>query len=91
MAVEEPRVVLEVLSPSTTRYDRFQKLEEYKQHPAIRVILLIDTEAPRVTVWRKTDGGWGYHEDVGLEAVIDLPEVQAELPLAELYRDLTFE
>ena len=43
MAVEEPRVVIEILSPSTTRYDRFQKLEEYKQVDAIRVILLVDT------------------------------------------------
>ena len=46
MAADEPRVVMEILSPSTVRYDRFQKLEEYKTHPAIRVILLVDTEAP---------------------------------------------
>lgn len=33
MATQEPRVIIEVLSPSTTRYDHFQKLEEYKLHP----------------------------------------------------------
>ena len=42
---DEPRVVLEVLSPSTMRYDRFQKLEDDKT-PLIRVILLVDTERP---------------------------------------------
>lgn len=91
MAVDEPRVVIEILSPSTTRYDRFQKLEEYKQHEAIRVILLIDTEQPRATVWRRGENGWSHSELEGLEAVIELPEIEAALPLAELYRDLTFE
>jgi Uma2 family endonuclease len=88
----DPRVVIEVLSPSTTRYDRLQKLEEYKQHKAIRVILLIDTELPRVTIWRKdADGQWTSAETAGLEATIELPEIEANLPLADIYADLTFE
>lgn len=91
MAVADPRVVIEVLSPSTMRYDRFQKLEEYKRHPAIRVILLVDSEAPQVTVWRRVEGDWTYAELAGLDAVIELPEIDAELPLADLYADLTFE
>ena len=73
------------------RYDRFQKLEEYKQHPMVQVILLVDTEAPRVTVWRRGSEGWGFHEEAGLEAVIALPEIEAVLPLAELYDDIRFE
>ncbi len=92
MATDEPRVVVEVLSPSTTRYDRFQKLEEYKQHPAIRVILLVDTELPRVTVWRRDrDGQWTNDEIAGLGGTIPLPEIGAELPLADIYADLNFE
>lgn len=91
MAVADPRVVIEVLSPSTTRYDRFQKLEEYKRHPAIKVILIVDSEAPQVTVWRRRGGDWTSVEETGLESVIDLPEIEADLPLAELYADLTFQ
>ena len=91
LATDEPRVVIEILSPSTTRYDRFQKLEEYKLHPGIRVILLVDTEKPRVTVWRRGDAGWNYHEEAGLRASIALPEIEAELALADLYEGLTFE
>jgi Uma2 family endonuclease len=92
MAVQEPRVVIEILSPSTMRYDRFQKLEEYKQNASIRVILLVDTEAPQVTVWRRgADDGWSYVEETGLGAVIQLPEIEAALPLQDLYADLTFE
>jgi len=87
----DPRVVIEVLSPSTTRYDRFQKLEEYKVLTAVHVILLVDTEAPRVTVWRRNESGWGYEDLAGLDAIIWLPEIETELPLAELYAELSFD
>lgn len=87
----DPRVVIEVLSPSTTRYDRFRKLEEYKLLPAVYVILLVDTEAPRVTVWRRGESGWGYEDLAGLDATIQLPEIGTDLPLSELYADLSFD
>jgi len=89
--VQDPRVVIEILSPSTTRYDRFQKLAEYQQHPAIQVILIVDTEQPRVTVWRRSGETWQAEELEGLDATIPLPEIDVSLPLAELYLDLTFD
>lgn len=91
MAADDPRVVIEILSPSTMRFDRFQKLEEYKAHERIQVILLVDTEAPQLAVWRRgADGGWSVSEQAGLDATIALPEIDAELPLAELYEDVAF-
>lgn len=90
MVTDEPRVVIEILSPSTMRYDRFQKVEEYKLHPAVRVILLVDTEQPQATVWRRSADTWAYHEEKGLAATIDLPEIDAALPLADLYEGLEF-
>lgn len=87
-AMQEPRVVIEILSPSTTRYDRFQKLEEYKDHATIKVILLIDTEAPRVTVWRRATD-WTNMERTGLDAVVELPEINASLALSDLYEGLS--
>lgn len=90
MAADEPRLVIEILSPSTTRYDRFQKLSEYQQHRSIAVILLVDTEAPQVSVWRRAYDAWSSHEVAGLDATIDLPEIATDLPLAELYYDVAF-
>ena len=91
MEADEPRVVIEVLSPATTRYDRFRKLEEYKTVAAIKVILLVDTERPRVTVWRRDGANWTNREVAGLDATIELPEIEAALPLAGLYEGLPFE
>ncbi len=91
MSTVDPRVVIEILSPTTMRYDSVQKVEEYKRHPSITVILLVDSEAPQVSVWRRVGGDWTYGELSGLDAVIDLSEIEAALPLADLYADLTFE
>lgn len=92
MAADDPRVVIEILSPSTMRFDRFQKLEEYKAHDRIRVILLVDSEAPQVAVWRRgDDGAWAAAEQAGLQQVIALPEIGTELPLAELYEGVEFD
>lgn len=85
----EPRVLVEVLSPSTMNYDRVQKLDEYKALPAVAVILLVDTETPRVTVWRRGgDIGWEKAEFAGLAAEIPLPEIGAALALADVFEEV---
>jgi Uma2 family endonuclease len=91
MEAQDPRVVLEVLSPSTINVDRFRKLDEYKSHPAIRVIILADTRAPNVAVWRRHEVGWTREDYEGLQAMVPLPEINADLSLSDLYDGLTFE
>ena len=91
MTVAEPRVVFEVLSPSTMSFDRFRKLEEYKTVPDIAVIVMLDTEAPQATVHRRSAGIWKSEMVEGLEAFIDLPEVGARLALAEIFEGIRFD
>lgn len=88
MIAAEPRVVIEVLSPSTMGFDRFRKLEEYKTVPAIQVVLMIDTEQPQVVVHRRVGGIWTAAAIEGREQMIPLPEIGADLPMAELYDGL---
>jgi Uma2 family endonuclease len=88
MEVSEPRVLVEVLSPSTTRFDRFQKIEEYKAHAAVAVVLLVDSEAPRVIVWRRGAAGlWSSQIVDDPVAILPLPEIGATLALADIYED----
>lgn len=91
LTADEPRMVIEVLSPSTIRFDRFQKLAEYQQHPAIRLILLVDSEAPQVTLWRRDGDRWSAEEMEGLAAILSLPEIEASLPMSELYAGVEFQ
>lgn len=86
----EPRLVVEVASPSTTTVDRTLKLEEYKRHPSLRYILLLETVAPVALLYRREAEGWRPELLEGLDAVIALPEIGAELALAEIYDGLAF-
>jgi len=80
-----PRLVVEVLSPSTEVYDRGEKLEHYKKVPGLEEILLVAHDARRVDVWRRHKGGWRCTRvETG---VAELVSVGCELSIAETYRD----
>jgi Uma2 family endonuclease len=92
LAVRDPRVVIEVLSPSTMSFDRFKKVLEYQTIPSITHILLVDTEVPRIDVLaRAANETWTSTRYDGLDAKIELPSIKASLSLAEVFEGLTFE
>jgi Uma2 family endonuclease len=92
LAVREPRVVIEVLSPSTMSFDRIRKLPEYQTIASVVHILLVDTERPRVDVLSRTaEGRFVQSQHDGLDARIDLPAIQASLSLADVFEGLEFE
>lgn len=53
VAVSEPTLILEVLSPSTAAYDRGQKFISLQKLSALKEYALLDTEAPRLEVFRR--------------------------------------
>lgn len=85
MEAEEPRVLVEVLSPSTAGIDQIKKVEEYKTIPAAQVLLIIDSRTATVGAWRRSAEGWRMDSYEGLDEVIPLPEIGIELPLSEIY------
>ena len=66
----DPKLVVEVLSPSTTNVDRVRKLDEYKRHPTLSYILLIETRAPIAALYVRRDSDWEDFDFAGLDAVI---------------------
>lgn len=88
---ERPVVVAEVLSEGTRRVDLMEKREAYLSIPSLRVLLLIEPGEPAVTVYRRLDSGeFGAALVRGFESVIPLPEIGAELSLADLYERVEF-
>lgn len=87
----EPRVVLEVFSRSTRSLDQVGKLDECKALATMEHIVLIDPDDPEVIVWsRAPDRSWRHETVRGLDAVLALPAIGAELRLAALYAGLSF-
>lgn len=84
-------VTVEVLSDSTRRTDMGEKRDAYVTIPALKVLLLVETDKPSVTVYRRKPGiGFEVEQHDGQDAVVPLPEIGASLALAELYERVDF-
>lgn len=86
-----PVLVVEVLSPSTEKYDRRVKLRHYQQIPTVKDIVLIAQDEPfceRFT--RQADGSWSIVTSIDLTEELALTCVPARVPLAAIYAGLTF-
>jgi Uma2 family endonuclease len=86
-----PRMVAEVLSPTTRDFDTFEKLTEYKQVESLDYIVAVEPSAPEVVVWsRGRDRAWVRHIVEGIDREVDMPAIGVTLPLAEIYAGVEF-
>ncbi len=83
--LSDPRVVVEVLSPSTTTLDQGTKLDEYKRIASIRTIAFVDpvNEMCR-TVERQSDIGWLDHLFSGSSGIV-IPSLSLTIPHPEIF------
>lgn len=82
---DQPVVIVEVISESTRRTDEGEKLDGYCAIPSLENYLLVESERALVIGYRRTASGFVREVHSGLGAVIALPSISSELPLAEIY------
>lgn len=81
--------LFEVLSADTATTDRVQKLMDYAVLPSLRCYVLVEQTAIAATLFtREPNGPWT--ATAHTEGTLVLPGLDIEIPLAELYRGLTF-
>jgi len=81
-----PKVIVEILSPSTRQYDRTVKLEHYKQIEELMHCILIEQDHVEVEhYYRDEAGNWQNRIYESLEDVVRLPDMDLELPVVEIY------
>lgn len=85
-----PTVLFEVLSPSTERYDRGAKFEQYRKLESLREYVLISQNATAVDLFRLENGHWVLYPIRGEEAQLQLASLQLEIPMSDLYRNVDF-
>jgi Uma2 family endonuclease len=84
--VQTPRVVVEVLSPSTEREDRTAKYTLARSCPSVETYVLIWTRYQCVEVYDRAEPSWTQRIYwPGQEA--ELPSLGVRLPLADLYAE----
>ncbi len=84
-----PRVIIEVLSKSTTGYDRGEKFQLYRSIPTLEEYVLIDSQRIAAEVFRKSaQGFWSLmSEAYDLESSIELASIDLKISLRDIYND----
>jgi Uma2 family endonuclease len=87
--VSDPCLVVEVLSPSTQRTDRGEKLDAYRAIPSLRAYLIVEQKERLVERhWRDASGEWQRETvtDLSADASVPVPCPGTTLALEEIYR-----
>ena len=80
-----PKVLVEVLSPSTEDYDRGDKLGSYKQIPSLDEVVLVAHDRQEIEVVRREpDGSWSRQVARAGETV-RLASLDCELAVSDIY------
>ena len=88
--VTDPVVVFEVLSESTSGNDLVVKNAEYSQTPSIERYVVLQQTSAAAIVFSHRGGEWATDLVAGDEAVLRMPELGIEIPLAEIYIGVAF-
>ena len=84
--VLNPRVIIEVLSPSTEAYDRGDKFDSYRAIPSLEEYVMISQDRANMESWlRQPSGDWSIISTKGLEAVAKVRCLGIELSMADIY------
>ena len=87
----EPRVIVEVTSPSTERIDRIEKLSAYKQISSLQEYLIVSQETVRIDLYRRLpDQSWQCELFTQPSEELHLESVNLTLSVAHIYRRGTF-
>ncbi|MEM6433490.1 MAG: Uma2 family endonuclease [Cyanobacteria bacterium P01_D01_bin.115] len=81
-----PKLIVEVLSPSTEEFDRGIKFEDYQHLASLDEYMLIAQDHRQVECWRRSpQDGWQSVVYEGNDAVV-LQSISLTIPLAVLYQ-----
>jgi Uma2 family endonuclease len=86
--VNDPILIVEILSPGTERHDRRTKLPVYRTIESVNEILLIDSESIYAEILRREGDRWITELVQGRDATLRLSSVDVRIAMAELYEGL---
>lgn len=84
-----PSVIIEVLSPSTSGYDRGEKFHLYRSIPSLKEFAIVDSLSIGAEVWRKDEEGiWYLASDAyDITGSVTFGSVDITLKMTEIYAD----
>lgn len=90
--IDNPKLIIEVLSESTASFDRAEKFLSYQTLDSLDEYVLVSQDKALVEQYvKREDGNWIYKSVVGLESTIEFPSVKTKLDLKDIYDLVEFE
>lgn len=91
-SLTNPTLIIEVLSPSTEKFDRGEKFQRYQTLDSLQEYVLITQNAPLIEIYnRHNHRQWLYTAVHGLDATVTLESIGCTLALADVYRRVAFD
>jgi Uma2 family endonuclease len=89
--VEQPLIVVEVVSPSNSGRDWDRKLFEYWNTPSIAQLVFIDSRKRDVTSHLRDESGLWCPPIILTEGMLDFRPIRASMTLDQIYRNSSLE
>lgn len=86
-----PSVIIEVLSPSTEKYDRGIKFFFYLQMPSLKEYIMVSSTGVNIHhSHRQSDGSWKFEEIMDGGASFYINTIEYEMTLADVYDEVSW-
>ena len=90
--IDNPKMIIEVLSKSTASFDRAEKFLSYQTLATLEEYVLISQEKAAVEQYiKREDGNWIFQATIGLESSVKFTSIKTVLSLQEIYDLVEFE
>jgi Uma2 family endonuclease len=87
--IQNPIVIIEVLSESTAAFDRGKKFQSYQQIESLKEYLLVSQDEQVVEHYlRRDDGHWLYTKIGRHDESIELPNISCRLSVRDIYNNV---
>jgi Uma2 family endonuclease len=86
--LQDPLLIVEILSQGTAMYDRQTKVADYRRIPSVEEILLIDSASIFAEVLRREGDRWITEIVRGPQATLSLTSIGLAATMADLYEGI---
>jgi Uma2 family endonuclease len=83
-----PRLIVEILSPSTENIDRNTKFRRYKRFETLEVYIMVNCRAPAIEVYRRANN-WQLQLYISSQ-IIELEELGLKIVVDDVFRRVQF-
>ena len=90
--IKFPKVIVEVLSEFTEKFDRGKKFQYYRTIPSLQEYILVSSQEYLIECFRRTKNDlWTLQTYEGLNAIFRIENLAIDTPLSEIYATLSFD